>query len=116
MKTITASSITTIAIASLFSLTANASNLSGMDYESYVQSAAWPSHTTSVSQTKTEGLSGLDYESFVQSGSFPGSGHTSEQTTVASISDIQKAMETNPTAAGSSRVVNDLLGEDIHAQ
>jgi len=108
--------ITTLAIASLFSLSANASNLSGMDYESYVQSAQWPSHSTSVSQVKTQDLSGFDYESYAQSGNFPGSNYSAEPSVVASIGDIQNSIERSPTAAGTSGVVSDLLGEDIHAQ
>ena len=108
--------IATTAIAGLFSLSASASNLSGMDYESYVQSAEWPSHTISISQTKTEDLSGFDYESYAQSSTFPGSSYSIEQTTVASIGDVQDMMESNPTASGSSDVVRDLLGENIHAQ
>jgi len=107
--------ITTLAIASLFSLTASAGSLSGMDYESYVESGAWPSHSTSVSQVKTEDLSGLDYESYAQSSSFPGI-DSIEQPVIASIDDIQNAIQENPTAAGASGPVSDLLGEDIYAQ
>jgi len=98
-----------------FSLTANAGNLSGMDYESYVQSSSWPSHSTSVDQVKIENLSGFDYESYAQSSSFPGT-DSFEQTVVAGIDDIRTAIQENPTAAGISGTVSDLLGEDIYAQ
>jgi len=109
--------LATLTIASLFSLTASASNLSNTDYESYAQSSVWPSNTTSVSNVTVEDLSTLDYEAFAESGIFPSSSHSSSSTAIASIGDIQSAIETSPTASGSSNVqVRDLAGEDIHAQ
>jgi len=109
--------LATLTIASLFSLTASASNLSNSDYESYAQSSVWPSNTTSVSNVIVEDLSTLDYEAFTESGIFPSSSHSSSPTAVASIGDIQGAIEQNPTASGSSSVlVRDLAGENIHAQ
>jgi len=77
----------TLTIAGLFSLSANASSLSEMDYESYVQS-----------------------------GAFPGTNNTASMQ-LASIDKIQSTIEQSPTAAGSKNsFTSDLLGEDIHAQ
>jgi len=120
MKTFTSASITTLttfAIASLFSLTASATNLSNSDYESYAQSSVWPSHSTSVSKASGSDLSSSDYETYADSSSFPSSDQSSAPAIVASMTDIQNTIEQNPTAAGSSNVLlRDLAGEDIHAQ
>ena len=114
MKTIT-STLATLTIASLFSLTASAANLSNSDYESYAQSSVWPSHSISVSKASASDLATFDYETYAESGSFPGSNQSSAPT-VASMGDIQDAIEQSPTASGFSNVVLDLAGEDIHAQ
>jgi len=116
MKTLTLN-IATIAIAGLFSLSANAGDFSNLDYESYAESSVWPSHTVSKTQPATEDLSALDYESYAESSSFSGLGQSSVPTDIASINDIQNVIEQSPTASGSSSTfVGDLLGEDIYAQ
>jgi len=115
MKTIT-STLATLTIASLFSLTASAANLSNSDYETYAQSSVWPSHSISVSKASASDLATFDYETYAESGSFPGSNQSTAATVVASMGDIQDAIEQSPTASGFSNVVLDLAGEDIHAQ
>jgi len=83
--------LTAVTLASAFSLSATAGDLSQYDYEDFVQSASWPTDSYRLKK-----------------------GHTS-------FADIERMLENSPTAIGASHVggevlMVDLLGEDIHRQ
>lgn len=115
-----------LTIAGLFSLSAQAADLSHLDYEDYAESSTWPTDDQkffgrSSMITSNDNLTELIYEDYAQSGHFPDHNSLYSASETQGIAAIQNRIEQEPTAAGPHStggdvLLYDLYGNDIHAQ
>jgi|GEM_PF-1040170 len=78
----TLKTLTAVTFAGLFSMGANAGDFSSYDYEDYAQSSTWPTDSVNI------------------------------QTSTPTVADIDRMIETSPTAAGRGSDISSLEYED----